>query len=196
MSNVIAIVLIVIVCFAYLAAEFLGITILEAILGPIFDWMGLSARRSFEWFKDRSGMADPDQSAYVRVFAKRLGSRVRTVRLIAADRLKNYNDKSAVPALIKGVRKYREDGPLIQEIVRALAHLGDGRAVPVLRELEQHSNQNVVEVARSAIAAIEPKTLLLRPSGASAQELGGTLVRAAQSGDNSTQDQLLRVSSD
>lgn len=149
-----------------------------------------------EWIGRRTGMADAGQSKAVRAYALRLASRKRSVRLTAIERLGDLNDRTAVPALLRCVKRYRNDGPFLEAVVRLLGNLGDERALPILRELSHGRHIRLMEEARAAVAAIEPRTTLLRPSASARANAGDHLLRPAHSSENSGPEILLRPSSD
>ena len=151
------------------------------VLAPVRQWVGR-----------RTGLADAGQSAAVHAYAVRLASRSRATRLKAVRRLGDLNDRTAVPALMKAARRYDADGPLLEAVVRALSKLGDVRALPLLRELSQGRHMTLMQEARAAVSAIEPRTILLRPSSGS-EDVSDRLVRAIEP---STAEQLLRPTGD
>jgi HEAT repeat protein len=144
------------------------------------------------WVRDRTGMADAGQTAYVRVIARRLGSRKQTERLTGAQWLGSYNDRSAVPALLKAIERYNDE-PTLLHVVRSLARLEDSRALPALRDLTRHPNPAVAEAAQTAVAALEPKAALLRPSSGPTPD-DESLLRPTYSAGDTPQEHLLRPS--
>ena len=139
------------------------------------------------WWRIR-GFVYAGQSPAVRRCALRLTSLRRKERLRAAELLGEMNDRTAVPALVRAIRRNRRDGGFLEAAVRSLAHLGDDRALPVLRELTSGHHYGLMKAAREAVAAIEPASVLLRAT----PESEG-LLRPAGRGGNSESQHLLRA---
>jgi HEAT repeat protein len=158
----------------------------------LFRGIGSGVSAAFEWIHIRTGMSDPEQSAYVRVIARRLGSRKQRERQKAAEWLRNYNDRTAVPALIKTIERY-DDEPTLLQVIRSLTRLEDSRALPALRELTRHTNSTVAEEAQAAVAALEPKAALLRPASVPTPD-DESLLRPTYSAGDTPQEHLLRPS--
>jgi hypothetical protein len=86
----------------------------------------------------------------------------------AAQQLGAARDMTAVPALLRALEScvdsqrpgWRE---VAEELANALAQIGDGRALPLLRQLENVRGIGFIPAVRNAIAAIEPHSSLLRP---------------------------------
>jgi hypothetical protein len=147
--------------------------------GPFARW----------WAERRNPFWDVEQSAAVRRWALRLNSRRSKVRMEAVERLGDLRDRTAVPALVRAVERYRTDARLLEVLVGVLRRLGDERAIPALRSLTSGRHLSLMQAAREAVAELEPKSVLLR-----AADSGdcGVLLRAAQ-GDNPDAARLLRV---
>ncbi len=148
-----------------------------------------------EWVRARWGLADPGQTVHVRRYAVRLTSRRRAIRLEAAERLGDLNDTSAVPALLRAVERYRDDGPFLEVVVQSLGRLRDPRALPALRTLSSGRHRALMERARAALAQIEPQATLLRGAESPPARAEG-LLRPASPGDSTEPERLLRSSQD
>ncbi|CCW34171.1 hypothetical protein CWRG_00815 [Chthonomonas calidirosea] len=138
--------------FSVLTLGFLGI-----------DFVG---RDLFAWLQRRRCWRQPC-SALVHELAPLLLSEDSRVAIDAAMRLADAGDCSAVPHLVHALRVtvemqhpgWRERGEVFTE---ALAKLGDGRALPLLRELEDVRGIGFIPSIRRAILYLEPRSLLLR----------------------------------
>ena len=95
---------------------------------------------------------------------------------VAARRLADAKDRSSVPALCAALEQcvnaqrpgWRDAAASISD---ALSQIGDGRALPLLRELENVRGIGFIPHVRSAIARIEPQASLLRPGQTESAEL-------------------------
>jgi hypothetical protein len=102
----------------------------------------------------------------------------------AAEKLGEARDATAVPALLCVLERcvdsqrpgWREVG---ESLVTALERIGDRRALSLLYRLETVRGIGFIPSIRSAIAAIEPQTSLLRPGSADYIPLE-TLLRPAE----------------
>jgi hypothetical protein len=144
------------------------------------------------WVDSRSGFEDPHQTPYVRGYAKKLSSRRRENRLAAVEMLGQMNDRTAVPALVRVIEKYREDGPFVEQVVRVLGRMGDDRALPTLKALTSGRHHSLMQAAREAVEAIEPRSVLLRSSSAPVVQ-ANTLLRPARGSQTEDSERLLRA---
>jgi hypothetical protein len=86
----------------------------------------------------------------------------------AAAKLGEARDTTAVPALL-GVLEIWVNaqrpgwGDVAEALIQALERIGDRRALPLLNRLLNVRGIGILPAIRSAIAAIEPQTSLLRP---------------------------------
>jgi len=79
--------------------------------------------------------------------------------------LNELNDPTAVPALLKALRRYNRDVPFVIEVIETLGRLGDSRAVPALQPFTSGRHYGLMHSARQAAESIQAKSVLLRPSG-------------------------------
>ncbi|HZP81685.1 MAG TPA: HEAT repeat domain-containing protein [Chthonomonadaceae bacterium] len=128
------------------------------------------------WWKAHSAFADAEQTPCVRKCAERLASRRSATRIEAVRILGLLDDPTAVPALTRALERYDKDARFLEAAIPVLAQLGDARALPALRRLTTDHSYAVMQAARQAIAAIEPKSVLLR-SSASPATISDTLLR-------------------
>lgn len=126
----------------------------------LLEEASLASRRKIS---RRHAFADSRQSDAVCLCTRRLGSVRRANRLEAVLILRQLNDLSALPALLKALDRYNHDVPFVMEVVVTLAHLGDSRAVPALRALTVGRHYDLMRAARQATETIEAKSILLRP---------------------------------
>jgi hypothetical protein len=127
------------------------------------DFVG---RDLFAWLQRRRCWRQPC-SSLVRELAPLLLSEESVVAMDAANRLAGAGDSSAVPYLVHALKVtvemqqpgWRERGEVFTE---ALAKIGDGRALPLLRELEDVRGIGFIPSIRRAILCLEPRSLLLR----------------------------------
>jgi HEAT repeat protein len=136
--------------------------------------------------------ADRRQSRSVHACTRRLSSMRRAGRLEAVHILRQLNDPTAVPALIKALARYNRDVPFVIAVIQTLSQLGDTRAVPALRPFTTDRHYDLMRVARQATQAIEAKSVLLRPSGEPGTAYMA-LLRAAQPDAPSETITLLRA---
>lgn len=144
------------------------------------------------WRASRNGFEDSQQSSYVRGYAARLSSPRRAQRVGAVASMGCMNDRTAVPALIRAIERYKEDGPFLEQVVKVLGEMGDDRALPVLRTLTNGRHHSLMQAAREAIGMIEPKSVLLRGSSAPEAQKN-SLLRPAGGGRNGDSERLLRA---
>ena len=113
----------------------------------------------------------------------------------AAEALGRERDMTAVPALLVVLQRcVDEQRPgwrdVAEALVKALAGIGDRRALEPLYRLENVRGIGIIPAIREAIAAIEPQTSLLRP-GSIDGALSETLLRPAQGIPESDADPAL-----
>ncbi|HLK61152.1 MAG TPA: HEAT repeat domain-containing protein [Chthonomonadaceae bacterium] len=120
----------------------------------------------------------------------------------AAEKLAEERDTTAVPALLTALQRCVDQqrpgwSEVAEALVKALARIGDRRALALLYRLENVRGIGIIPSIREAIAAIEPQTSLLRPVSAEGS-LPETLLRPAQGVTPSENDAvlLLRPSKD
>lgn len=142
------------------------------------------------WWKAHSAFADAEQTPSVRKCAERLASRRSAVRQEAVRVLGMLNDPTAVPALARALERYDKDTRFLEAAIEVLAQFGDARALPALRRLTTDHSYSVMQAARQAIAAIEPKSVLLR-SSASPATTSKVLLRPASASAPPTEPQTL-----
>jgi hypothetical protein len=147
-----------------------------------------------KWRTQRGPFTDRKQSVPVRACAQRLNSKKSQVRLDATQTLGELNDVTAVPALVHALEVYERDAAFLEVAVSTLGRLGDARALPALHRLTGGRNASLMQAARRAIEAIEPKTALLRASSAPASNRD-VLLRPAGSGPlPAARNMLIRAS--
>lgn len=173
----------------FLIVGVIVVTTVVVVVGAILTEMAGPVTR---WLQARSGFGDPEQSTAVRAYALKLGSSKRKARLTSIQRLGDLNDYTAVPALLKVIDKYSTDGPLMETVVVVLGKLADERALPGLHRLSHGRHQSLMEAARDAVAAIEPKSILLRP----AVDKNEHLLRSSNSAGEADSALLLRPHSE
>ncbi len=113
----------------------------------------------------------------------------------AAQELGAARDITAVPAIMFVLENcvaqqpagWREEA---EALANALGQIGDGRALPMLRRLENVRGIGFIPAIRSAIAAIEPNSSLLRASSRESGEKS-TLLMPCESLDAEKQRQIL-----
>ena len=125
-----------------------------------------TADRLFAWRRKRREFWDAGQSKGVRMGAEKLATRRTENRIEAVRILVFLNDASAVPALIRAAERYDQDVPFLMEVVTALRHFNDPRALPTLRGLTEGRHYGLMQAARRAADSLEPCYMLLRPSEA------------------------------
>src|SRR2546421_12955994 len=76
-----------------------------------------------EWLARRTGLADSGQSAPVYRCAIRLASRKRSQRMRALELLRDLNDPTSVPLLLRIIHRYDRDAEFVERAVRALTNL-------------------------------------------------------------------------
>ncbi len=145
-----------------------------------------------QWRSSRTGFSDSQQTSYVRGYATRLGSRRRERRVAAVQMLAQMNDHTAVPALVRALERYKEDGPFVEMVVRVLGQMGDERALPALKGLTRGRHLSLMQAAREAVQAMEPRTVLLRSSSAPGGE-ESVLLRPARGSHTGDSQRLLRA---
>ncbi|HZO88427.1 MAG TPA: HEAT repeat domain-containing protein [Chthonomonadaceae bacterium] len=126
----------------------------------------------------RRSLVDARQSRSVRRCAERLTARRRADRMEAVTILDALQDTTAVPALMRVLELYPDDVPFLLAVVGTLERLGDPRALPALRPLTFNHHYTLMQAAHKAIAAIEPRSVLLRP-GTAPVPAADTLLRPA-----------------
>jgi hypothetical protein len=106
----------------------------------------------------------------------------------AAEKLAAARDSTAVPAILRALQTCADSqSPGWRERAEALANahgaIGDRRSLPLLYRLENVRGIGFIPAVRSAIAAIEPQTSLLRPGSVEAVNVPQLLRPADQSID-------------
>jgi hypothetical protein len=165
----------------FMSAGLLLLAIVVGVLGwAMLEEMALARSRKIS---RRHAFADHHQTDPVCLCTRRLGSVRRANRLDAVLILRQLNDPTAVPALLKALERYDRDVPFVMEVVETLAHIGDTRAVPALRALTVGRHYNLMRNARLATQTIEAKSILLRPCNQPlhvVERTSRTLLRGAQ----------------
>lgn len=115
----------------------------------------------------------------------------------AAQQLGAARDTTAVPALMAVLERcVDEQQPAWREVAEALANalaqIGDGRALPLLYRLENVRGIGFIPAIRSAIAAIEPQSSLLRAGNLESMDRG-SLLRPTQEHNEDDARLLLRA---
>lgn len=115
----------------------------------------------------------------------------------AAEKLGEARDVTAVPALL-GVLDHWVDEQrpgwrdIAEAIVKALEQIGDRRALPLFYRLLNVRGIGILPAIRSAIAAIEPQTSLLRP-GCAEEVAPEWLLRPVKNRSHEDETTLLRA---
>lgn len=155
------------------------------------DWGRRTLR---EWARDaRLRWAHRHESELVASLTPQLLGDYSPYVIEAAEMLGEARDATAVPALMR-VLEYSVDmqPPSWKEtaevVVKALAKIGDRRALPLLYRIENVRGIGLISTIREAISAIEPQTSLLRPGGL--EPLSDILLRPAQ-GSRSQEEPVL-----
>ena len=116
----------------------------------------------------------------------------------AAQELGAARDITAVPALMFVLENcvaqqpagWREEA---EALANALGQIGDGRALPMLRKLENVRGIGFIPAIRSAIARIEPNSSLLRASSQQSGEVSTLLIPCSSLESEQERLILLRV---
>ena len=137
---------------------------------------------------------DAGQSAGARMCAEKLAGRRMKNRIEAVRIMVLLNDPTGVPALIRAAERYEKDVPFLFEVVKALRHYDDPRALPLLRRLTEGRHYGLMQSARQTLEQMEARQHLLRASVAPASS-SGSLLRPAPSPAPSDPQTLLRASS-
>jgi hypothetical protein len=161
-----------------------ALLILAAVVG-IVGWALLEEAALVRRRKSsrRHAFSDHRQSFAVCQCTRRLTSVRRSSRLEAVMILRQLNDPTAVPALLKALDRYNRDVPFAITVIETLGEFGDPRAVPVLHALTAGRHYGLMRAARQTTEAIEAKSALLRSSSeplSAAARSSRTLLRAAQ----------------
>jgi hypothetical protein len=145
------------------------------------DW----GRRSLtDWTRDRKlRRACRYESEYVASLTPLLMGEYPEYVIEAATQLGESRDPSAVPALMRVLESCLDMQrvgwcEIAEAVVNALAKIGDRRSLALLYQIENVRGIGIITQIRAAIAAIEPQTSLLRPSGM--ETLPEMLLRPAQ----------------
>lgn len=136
---------------------------LVAVVGIAID---LQAHQLLFWLQHRRCWRQPC-SSLTRELAPLLLSEDTDLAIEAASRLAAARDRSAVPHIMHALKAcveaqqpgWRERG---EGFTIALAQIGDGRALPLLRELEDVRGIGFIPAVRRAILLLEPRSCLLR----------------------------------
>ena len=134
---------------------------LGAITGFLCAWRGLRRRRRVRRLK--TTQVSPLAETLTPLLQDSFSPHV----IEAAEKLGAARDKSAVPALIAALERCVETQPpgwseQAAALANALAQVGDRRALELLYRLDNVRGIGLIPAVRSAIAAIEPQTSLLR----------------------------------
>lgn len=167
-------------CLAAYAAWMVVSAVLEEAANPLRKWVNAKRCR-----------IDRRQPVSVRRCVERLASDNRNERLLCADLLGRFNDRTAVPALMLAAERAKDDMPMLLVIAWSLAQLGDPRSLPTLRRMMTGHSFEIMKLAREAVEAIEPQHTLLRASEAPAVE-PRVLLRAVVVTPDPLPHQLLR----
>jgi hypothetical protein len=106
--------------------------------------------------------------------------------------LRQLNDPTALPALLKALERYNRDVPFAILVAETLGRFGDTRALSTLRPLTTGRDYRLMQTARQATQIIEAKSVLLRPSHEPPPQ-EQILLRAAQPGATVDAGVLLRA---
>jgi hypothetical protein len=153
--------------------------------------------KCYQW-KDRWALrrAARDESELASELSPQLFGEYSPYVIEAAQQLGAARDTTAVPALMKALELsvdsqrpgWRE---VAEALAQSLAQIGDGRALPLLRQLENVRGIGFIPAIREAIAAIEPQSVLLRPGNLNDVNRS-LLLRPTQSAHETEPSLLLR----
>lgn len=159
---------------------------------------GLAAairRQAVRWMRGRA-MSQPTSSEAVERWSPQLLGSYTPYVIEAAQQLGASGDSAAAPILIYALEEcVQNQQPGWRDVAEAIAHglaeLGDSRALPVLRKLENVRGIGFIPAIRGAIAAIEPPNSLLRAGHE--MELS-SLLRPQEQASSTDAANLLRTS--
>ena len=154
-----------------------------------------SLRKKISAWRQRRRVKQAEYSPLADWLAPRLqDSHVPNV-ILAAERLGEARDTTAVPDLMNALERCVETQPpgwseCAAALANALARIGDRRALPLLYRLDNVRGIGLIPAVRNAIAAIEPQTSLLR-AGSAFDVPPGSLLRSVQTRPDANESAIL-----